>query len=684
MLMKTIDDLNKIYKDAEHCDARLFAYQRSNVSLVMGNHYAKRDSAFFNRLRSSKSINEDTKIRLTKNHIQKICKTYRNNILQHVPGVTILPKNESELQDQKAAELHRAVWEDVKVRHNFKKRVSEWCQDFIDIGECICKVTWDNTKGTLLGFDESQDLMGNVVKRPIFSGDVVYDRITGFNLLRDPAAKNMDESRYLIDRKMVDVKDLKAMVGKDENKLKIIEEGKDNTYKIYNGISGDYETTEHGKTMLREFFYRPCIDYPNGYYYLCVDDGILFDGELPNGIFPFIYSGFDEITTAARSESIIKQLRPYQAEINRSASMIAQHQIQHGNDKVFIQKGSKIAHGDNTGGVQAFQYSGAAPIVQQGRTGEQFYAYMQMQIQEMYQVANVFEDAVEKNSNADPYAMLYRSMKDKKKFVLYAEKFERFLVEVCQKTLETYKVNCSPAAIVPAVGRSEAINVMEFKSAEDLRYQIKVEPRGDDIESMMGKQLSINHVLQYTASQLSKEDIGQMVRMMPFVNEKQMMSDLTIDFDNATNDILSLDRGQYVPANPNDNHQYLIKKLQHRMKQADFRFLNPQIQQMYQVKIQEHIKIDAEQIKAVQEAKAGFIPSGGGLVGIDIYDPSSTKRIKLPMEAAQWLIKRLAEQGSSQAALESMPQAVQAQYPLNNSQTENGQVNQPGQMGGGF
>src|SRR5690554_2079051 len=115
--MKKIDELNELYRESEEVDKALFAEQRSNVLLVSGDHYSKGKSRFFDRIRNSKELSENQKIRITKNHIQKITKIYRNNILSQAPGVKIVPNNMTEIQDQKTAELNDAVRQHLTKRH---------------------------------------------------------------------------------------------------------------------------------------------------------------------------------------------------------------------------------------------------------------------------------------------------------------------------------------------------------------------------------------------------------------------------------------------------------------------------------------------------------------------------------------------------------------------------------------
>src|SRR5574343_1050350 len=115
-------ELERLYKEGTDADKSIYAEQRSNMQLVAGNHYSKKTMKAFGRIRDDRSINEQQKIRITRNHIQRICKIYENNILTYAPDAVIGPKNATELQDQKAAELNNSVWQDFKSRHKFSDR----------------------------------------------------------------------------------------------------------------------------------------------------------------------------------------------------------------------------------------------------------------------------------------------------------------------------------------------------------------------------------------------------------------------------------------------------------------------------------------------------------------------------------------------------------------------------------
>lgn len=702
----SISELNQLFSEGETADREIFAEQRSNIQLVAGEHYTKKGEKFWNRLRDSRNIPKDQKIRLAKNHIRKIVLAYRNSITTYAPGVMASPKDKASMQHQKSSELCNSVWADGKARHDFNNLINQLANDFCSIGECALKIFFDPSAGKFLGEEAALDEMGQVMLDemgnpvssgvPKFTGDVMVERLFSFNIIRPSGCKDIKKAEWLSYRKMVSTKEVRSLVDssnelsdeeKDELKAKI-NDSPDQTYTILDGNTGSYRTVKD-QTMLKEFYFKPCVKYPNGYFFICVDQAILFSGELPFGLFPIVFAGFDEIQTSPRFRSIVKQLRPYQVEINRCASKIAEHQITLGDDKILIQNGAKLTPGVALPGVRSLQYSGMTPIVLEGRSGVQYLDYMNAQISEMYSVAMVEEQREEKQpGQMDVYSMLFKSIKDKKKFSVYTDTFESFLKQFFDLYIKTCQKYYGEVHLIPAIGKSEYINVAEFKEIGDLDFVVVLEPQTDDSETKLGRQLALNHIVQYAGNQLGKEDLGKLIRMMPYANDQRFLEDLTMDYDVAENYMLALDRGQMPEPNMYDNHEYLIRKLVNRTRQPDFVFLEPQFQQNYQMAIQTHEQLKVQQEIQLKQAQSEFIPTGGYLVACDFYvpdkeDPSKLpKRVRIPSEAMQWLLDRLATQGTDQKSMDMIGnQGALAQMSnmflnqLNNGQTSPGGLN---------
>lgn len=714
-----IGKLNEMYRKAESVDSELFSEMRSNTLMIAGKHYSKTGSRIWDRFRNT-SAPQEQKIRLVKNHVFKIVRIYLNEILRQAPGVRPFPANENEIQDEKSAELANSVWQHAKNKYNLTSKTRQWASNFVDLGECAVKVFWDPSKGRLIGYKQAMDetgaplfvdpagemttqagsvdaMTGQVVdykpapdkKQPVYSGDFVFETIFPFNLLRDPRAESIEESSYLIVRKMLDIEKAKDLAGGDEDKLKFIKESGETTFKIFDGTRGEYVSGKD-QVMIREFFFRPCHKYPNGWYVLATETGILHEMELPFGIFPIAWEGFEEIPTSPRAHSIIRVLRPYQAEVNRASSGIATAQLVLGDDKVVMSSGAKISQGAFFPGVRFFTTtSGAPPTVLPGRSGEQYFAYLQAQINEMYQVASVDEITQDIPGQLDANVLLFRSMRQKQRFSIYGQKMESFLRQVCSIYLRLAQKYLGDDEMIRIVGRPEFVNIQEFKAVSDLNYSIRLEPVSEDLESMLGKGLQIQQVLQYVGKDLPPTARGELIAAMPFLNGEKMFSSLTLDAKNADSDILSLDRGQYIPARKGENHDYIVSRLYARQKMRDYTLLSPQIQAMYEQKIQEHLAMKAEELAKLKQLEAEFIPMSGALVGVDqfVTVPNAqggvkTVRARVPSDGLQWLIQKLEQQGQAQQQISQMPQAAQGDLaPMVNQQAQQflSQQGMPGQ-----
>jgi hypothetical protein len=645
----TLADYDRMYTEDESCDKEDFAEKRSNVLLRAGEHYNKKRLNLYRKLRDFNDISSEHRLRITKNHIQNICNIYTNNILSMAPGVGFSPKNEKEMQDQKDTELYKSLWADAKEKYSISEKIDDWCDAMVGISEVAVKIFYD-------------PLSSITGKR------FVFENIFGFNLLRPPECKDMREASRLTIRKMVSIYDIKSIFGGDPAKDRMIVGSSDETMKVFDANRGGFRNAEN-ELMLRETYFRPCSKYPEGWYAYVVKGGVLAEGPLPFGVFPIVHACFDHAPTSARGIGPIRTMRPYQVEINRCSSKIAETQTTLGDDKVILSNGAKFSPTAAFPGIRAFGATGgSAPVVLQGRSGEQYVGHLQNTITELYQVMNVAEDGMESQSNAqlDAYSLLFKSAKQKKKFKRYVGRFERFLFDVARVYLTLAKKSLTDEELALALGRDEIDNIAEIRNSSDINCQIIIEGQSDDIDTKMGKQLMINHALQYVGPQMKPDDIGKLLRISPIGSYEGMFSDMTQKYDNLCNDILSLDRGERPPIHPGDEHAYMSAGLNSRMRKADFKHLPAQVRMNYQAKIMLHDKFEAYKQLQLQRAKDGYIPTGGYLVVCDLYvpsptkgDPEKTQRARVPYEALSWLIKQLEAQNMGQAELNQMDSSQQ-------------------------
>jgi hypothetical protein len=182
---------------------------------------------------------------------------------------------------------------------------------------------------------------------------------------------------------------------------------------------------------------------------------------------------------------------------------------------------------------------------------------------------------------------------------------------------------------------------------------------------------------------------------MPYANDELLLEDLTLEYDFVTNMILALDRGQPPVFNENIDPVYVINRLTLRTTKADFPLLPPPIQQSYEMTINQYKQIQADNALKIKQAQSEFIPTGGYLVACDFYvsdskDPTkSSKRVRVPSEALDWLLKQIEAQGTTQALLATLPEGSVADVASmitqqSSPQQQMGAPQQPQTSGGGF
>jgi len=677
----TITQLEKIYRDSVQNTQSHYDEQKHNVMLYAGNHYAKINSKLYSRLRDTKNIPENVKIRLTKNHLNRIMKKYINSTLSYAPGVTILPKDSTNVHDIKQAKLSRSVFDDYKYKSRYTEKVRRCVEGFFIPGECHVKILWDASGGELVGYEALVDEEGNQLadetgqpaideSKPVMSGAILTEVTSGFDVFIDKGARTIEESVFVGVKKMVQTSELKLMVNNDPtftaeekiDRIAYIDAASKETYSVFNPLDTTVNYPDD-QTLTKEYYYRPSIEYPLGYFYITTSAGILWEGELQTDekgkpVFPIKSALCDEFEGSPRGYSPMKQGRPVQAEINRASSKIAETQITLGDDKIITLQGTGLTEGEKLNGIRQIKVSNAINYqVVEGRSGEQYLGYVTNQIKELYTIMGIQDESEETQHAQDITLKLYMSMKDKKKFTFYSDKIERFLVDWADAVVRLYKANLRDDALVKAVGSNEAINVEEFKNVNDMCYDIKVVPLNDDTESVMAKHLTLTQVMQY--GKLDERTTGMLIKELPFVDGDRIAAHLSLAHTEAENIILQLDRGEMPMSSSFDNNEVIVQELVRRMRQPDFKYVvskNPEIEQNYQRQYEDRVGVLNQKAEELKNANMGIIPTGGPQIKVDAYipdpkNPAKSIRATVDQTSFEWFIKRLGDQGSQMEVL---------------------------------
>ncbi len=675
------EDFYKLFEDGASTDEDIFKEMRSNILLVSGDHWKTQNEKTHRRIRES-NVDEGVKIKLTKNHLGAIQDRKKAAIKALAVGVQPYPYNENDLQDQKDAEIARMVWLDGVEKESIKEKTLKWIDSISDLGECWAKLYFNPNDGDLRGYEQMTHKGSPVFKdpmtgeptllpfdimtqqpfdpmedktKPIFSGRTKVKLIWPMNVIRAAGAETFDESPYIGIKSMMDIEDIKRLIPKDhedyESLIKLVGQTNEETFKVFDCSKGEYLEAKN-QAMLKELYFKPCYEYPNGYFAYLLDEKILVEGELPFGIFPLVWQIDGEIPTSPRGRSKIKRMRPLQVEINRLASQKAYHQIVLGDDKIITQAGSQLSKGQRMDGIRHLIVNGDDVKILNGRAGDQFNQSLNDAIQEIYSIEGM--DYQERDtSSQDIMVQLYQSARQRQKYNAIVEKIEIFLKRISAKYLEMQKHYLDDHDLIKIAGKKEHLNIAEFRRLDDSGYNLKMMPINDDAESVLGKQLAIQTALQYGGS-LAPEQIGKLIKNMPFLNKEAILSNFTINEDMFENDVLALDRGQYRQVRKSDPHEYMLQMLGYRMTQPDYDLKPQQIKALYEQKVQEHqamLTQNAQELKALQDK---MIPTSGPLVKVDLYQnvmndqgevTQKVQKMAFPMSALLDLAQKMQAQG---------------------------------------
>lgn len=663
------DKVNKLNQDFQKAfdEAKsLNAEKRSFQSLYLGNHFNKMKGSLERSLDTS-GADSKTKIRIVENHTFKINEKMINSILSSGADVSVFPHRKDELQDIKAAELHQAVLEDWKSKTKFKRLVKKFAKDFVVDGEMCRKIFWNPNKGPIVGHKIKVDEEGNQKTVPVRAGEAEVERFFAWDLRVPKGVVDLDKAPWLGIEKMINTKELKSMLPEEiRDKVK---DSQGEKFRIYDPITGTRQDAPEGMTVLREMYIRPCEKHPNGYYYFFNKSMILFEGELPEGLpFPIKVEGFLDIPTTCRHVSINRQLRPLQMQINFSTSQEARTLMTLGHDKVIMLAGADLQYGGLNRGIEKYKTNAIqAPVILSGRSGEQFVNSKLRAIEAMYRIASIPEQDEDKEQIQDQNLALFREIKHKKRWAIYAEKFHDFIIEIIEDVLTLKKMYMSENQLIKAVGRSEAVNIAEFKAAEDIFHQIKVNEVDGDAVSQMGQHITLTNMLQYGGKDLSKEATALIGRNMPFNNAEEIFNEDLTNYDQVKNMILALDRGELVEIQPDDNVDYIIPKIMTRTREASFKTLSEEIRANYKQTLQALSMTKKQQLHALKLQQSELYPTTGNMVPIPIYEevPNSRggtkfQRAMVPQDALQRFYDQLGEQNVTVNPLKQMDQGLQA------------------------
>jgi len=213
--------------------------------------------------------------------------------------------------------------------------------------------------------------------------------------------------------------------------------------------------------------------------------------------------------------------------------------------------------------------------------------------------------------------LLFQTMKQKAKFVNYISAYSTFEIKLFTDAIKLCKFYLDETHLINILGKKEHVNVQEFKDIADDSLDITIESSNGDIETKFGKVLTITQILQYAGSSMTPEQLGSIIKQLPYGNKDEIFNPLTLNYDTASNIILALDRGENPIVPKYAKVDFILDAVVSRTVKSDFTLLDQQVQQNYQALISQLEQVKSSQVLQAQQAAQGLIPASGFLTTVN-------------------------------------------------------------------
>jgi len=704
----TSDELEEMIKNGKDAHARFFNESRTNVLIYGSDHYSKMSDNLKRSIEKKfrSSLDEAERKKLTLNFIQSIMDKKINKIVGLAPGCIVTPYKSDDVHQCKEAKISDSVLKAIKKANNWNEISPLFVSDHQIIGEVWSYTYFDFDKGDIIGYEKKDlsglpdeerfemDEMGQFVfdesdqpvereeddpEKPIFSGEVCIESIDGFNVCFEEGVRNFHESAWGSFDKPVHKNTLKYMIQEDEEfsvekkekLINLLKSSDSNEFLLFDRNNG---SISDNKDMInvRYMFFRPSPKFPRGKIFVKLKEEIIWSLDLQKDInekpiFPLNMKRCKRTPGGARGYSPIRAGRSSQNEINRCVSKIAEHQVTLGDDKIVTAYSEGLAEGEKLLGIRHIKAGKGFETFKHipGRTGEQYLPFLLFNVKHLHLVMEEVYEGEDKGGESDIKATLYKSIRQKTRYVLDAKNIEDFFIEISQTALELAKSYYPDEKVVQEAGACEAVNIQEFKALGPMDYNIALEPASDDVDSLFGKHLVLSETLQYASKQLGPENIGHILKESPWVDGDKLFGQLVVDEKESENIVLALDRGEFPEISEYDNNKEIIKQLIRRRKKGDWKMVqekDPKIKERYQMQYEYRQEIINKQMEQEKAINAGQIPMTGPLVSIDYYvnEPKAngkglkSVKEKLPVDAIKWTAERLKAQNMTIESIENM------------------------------
>lgn len=584
-------------------------------------------------------------------HVNKILPTVQNRLAKlckNPPKYDVFPENaSSEAKDSARLSLQvlNMQWERLEVN---RKRI-ELMMWMMQAGHSYLKCYWDPLKGRFI----SNPMTGE----GMFEGDVAIDVKSPFNVFSDPLASNEDQARWKVE---ANVRRLSYFKDNFDHGSLVKEESAwllSTQYEMQlNNMNGAPMGSASGTNQMMKnsaieliLYEKSSKKHPKGRQIITANGILLENKELPVGLIPLVR--FDDIMVGGKfyPEAIVTHLRPLQDQLNDLLRRRQEWVKKLLNGKILAKRGSGLME-------EALRNDQAEVVYFDWKPGDPEPKPMQMPMIPSY----AYEEERALNEQFDEISGISQPSKgqlpaagvpaigmqmlveaDDTRVGIEIEGHECSYAKIGKLVLEHIKVGYKNERLLKSAGKPFEYAIKSFVGSDITSTDVMV-IRGSTLpgSKTLRRQELMNAFTQGLLGDPSDPKVRSKVfDQLEFAFLGELWEDDALSEAQCKREIETIESGQPFPIHELDQHDRAIVSL-NRIRISDkFPLYPPDIQQLFQDQIEQHIqalmrranpqmaaqeKVDQE-MKAVQGeiAQDPHLQSKIGSIRDDIHDENT-------------------------------------------------------------
>lgn len=588
------------------------------------------------------------------NRLRPLRNTILSKINTKIPVPLAVPMNQSD-DDLDTALATNAMLKDLYTRQKIESKIKRVSKDMVDIGPGFLHIKWDPNAGTVM-MDDIEAMLGDMSAMvspeekeklklkldkngQLRSGDVVVEYIDMFEIIvADAYEQDLYEQPWIMRIKSYSVEEANKLFKRDFKQVETTgrittssrsKNGNDtetlvDNLGIYNAEIND------DVVVVKEYFEKPCADYPDGRYILFAGEHILKkEDKLPylndeyNGRkYPFVKVGLDT-PKLFYSHAFIEDMKEVQKRYNEVRNRKYEFITKNVHGQVAIQEGSLVDDAEitNKPGDLIWYKRGYAPptIMKSNGPGtldvDSELRSLEGEFINVTGVSTLSTSGTPDSSAVRGASMVQKLMEsDDSKFSLIVDELINATIEISKQAIRLYKQFMLPNEVRFTQFTKDLQTTVRWTKdilLEDIDIKNRSQlsrtdaRRKDDVQALLQSGLldSSQSMLgaDVTVRLIEEMDLGISLNEMPIKGYADVKK-ARRENKKITSELAEIDMDQY------DDHGIHFDIHSNFIKSDEYRRMviaNPQMDEVMRAHIQQHYEIvDAQMQQARAEAIA--------------------------------------------------------------------------------